>query len=78
MAHALAARGGARAERTFYLSMAPFIVALVGWDIYSRGRIQRATWIGGSIAFLAICVSPLIWNTPAWLAVARWLMALWG
>ncbi|MBC2777246.1 hypothetical protein [Parasphingopyxis marina] len=54
-----------------------FIVALVGWDIHSRGRIHRATWIGGSIAFLAICVSPLIWNTPAWLAVARWLMALW-
>jgi len=53
-------------------------VAIVAWDLASRGRIHPATLWGG----LAIVVSqPLrlvLSSTEAWAAVARWAVGLLG
>jgi len=55
-----------------------FIVALVAWDLASRGRVHPVTLWGG----LAIVVSqPLrlvLSGTDAWLAFARWAVGLLG
>lgn len=55
-----------------------FIVALVGWDLASRGRLHPVTLWGG----LAIVVSqPLrlvLSGTGAWLAFAGWAVGLLG
>jgi hypothetical protein len=55
-----------------------FIVALVAWDLASRGRVHPVTLWGG----LAIVVSqPLrlvLSGTDAWLAFARWAIGLLG
>jgi hypothetical protein len=55
-----------------------FIVALVAWDLASRGRVHPVTLWGG----LAIVVSqPLrlvLMGTDAWLAFARWAVGLLG
>jgi hypothetical protein len=55
-----------------------FIVALVAWDLVSRGRVHPVTLWGG----LAIVVSqPLrlvLSGTGAWLAFARWAVGLLG
>ncbi len=55
-----------------------FIVALVAWDLASRGRVHPVTLWGG----LAIVVSqPLrlvLMGTDAWLAFAGWAVGLLG
>ncbi len=55
-----------------------FIVAIVAWDLASRGRLHPATLWGG----LAIVVSqPLrlvLSGTEGWVAVARWAVGLVG
>ena len=55
-----------------------FIVALVAWDLASRGRVHPVTLWGG----LAIVVSqPLrlvLMGTGAWLAFAGWAVGLLG
>jgi hypothetical protein len=50
-----------------------FLLPRVAYDLFSRGRIHRAT-AGGAIAILAS--QPLrlmLGGTPAWLAFATWL-----
>jgi hypothetical protein len=55
-----------------------FIVALVVWDLASRGRLHPVTLWGG----LAIVVSQplrlLLSGTEGWLAFARWAVGLLG
>jgi hypothetical protein len=60
-----------------YMGLADlFIVALVVWDLRTRGRLHRATLWGG----LALVVSqPLrlaLSGTAAWLAIASWAVSL--
>lgn len=53
-----------------------FLVPLIAWDLWSRGRLHPATLIG---ALTLIASQPLrlaIWESPAWLTVARGLTAL--
>ena len=52
-----------------------FVVALIGWDIYSRGRPMRVTMVAGGGIIALWLVKPLIWGTAAWLAFAGWVSA---
>ncbi len=52
-----------------------FLLALIGWDLRSRGRVLTVT-LGGSIAVLGMAIlKPAIWYSPAWLAFAGWITA---
>ena len=53
-----------------------FLVPLAIWDWRTRGRLHPATLWGGLIVLLGIFGKPLIWDTPAWLAFARWASEL--
>jgi hypothetical protein len=55
-----------------------FILALVVWDVKSRGRVQRATIWGGLANFAAFLTPMLIWNSQPWLGFARWASGLVG
>jgi hypothetical protein len=47
-----------------------FLLALIGWDLRSRGRVLTVT-LGGSIAMPSTAMlKPAIWYSPAWLAFA--------
>ncbi len=49
-----------------------YAVALIGWDVATRRRPHPATLAGGAMV-LAVTVGILfVWQTPAWLAFARW------
>lgn len=53
-----------------------FIVALLAWDMRSRGRPHPATVWGGAVALAGIVLPIFVWQTPAWLAFARWASSL--
>ena len=55
-----------------------FVAALIGWDLYSRGRIHRATAVGGGVVFVSTIVPLLVWDSAAWLGTAHALMTLWS
>jgi hypothetical protein len=51
-----------------------FIVALAAWDLKSRGRLHPATKWGGGLLVLSQPLRLVLSGTPAWLAVAGWLV----
>jgi len=51
-----------------------YLVALVVWDLRSRGRLHAATAWGGALLVLSQPLRLAVAGTPAWLAVARWLV----
>jgi hypothetical protein len=53
-----------------------FVVGLAIWDFRSRGRLHRATVIGGSVRVLSLPVRLALSGTPAWLAFATWAAGL--
>jgi uncharacterized membrane protein SirB2 len=55
-----------------------FIVPLVVWDAWSRGRVHPATLWGGLFVISAGPLYYLISKTDAWLAFARWSTGLLG
>lgn len=50
-----------------------FIVALLWWDVASRGRPMRVTMVGGATILVLWIAKPLIWSTAPWLAFAAWV-----
>lgn len=52
-----------------------FLLPLIAWDLASLRRLHPATIVGTLVVALVTVLSPMIWSTPAWLAVAGWLAA---
>ncbi|MFN2494007.1 MAG: hypothetical protein ABR501_14115 [Pyrinomonadaceae bacterium] len=50
-----------------------FIVPILVYDVFTRGRPHRATVLGGSLIVISHPLRLLIGNTNAWLAFATWL-----
>lgn len=55
-----------------------FIVALLIWDVKSRGRPHPVTVWGGLFVAASQFVPVLIWQSAPWLAFARWASGLVG
>jgi hypothetical protein len=55
-----------------------FIVALVVWDVKSRGRLHPVTLWGGAVFVLSQPLRLVVSSTPAWMAFARWATDLLG
>jgi len=53
-----------------------FLIALIVWDLKTRGRIHRATAWGGALVVVAQVLPALIWETRPWLNFARWATGL--
>jgi hypothetical protein len=53
-----------------------FLLPLIGWDLYSRGRVHPATMIGAGAVAAVTIATPLVWETQAWLMIAAYLAAL--
>ena len=53
-----------------------FIVALLAWDIRTRGRPHPATLWGGAVALAAIVTPIFVWQTEGWIAFARMVSSL--
>lgn len=49
-----------------------FLLALVGWDVASRGRLHKATFWGGGLLIGSQVLRMTVMWTPAWLAFAAW------
>jgi hypothetical protein len=53
----------------------PFLAVLAAWDVRSRGKLH---WVTGTAAIVIVgswLLRFAIWETPAWLAFARWVSA---
>lgn len=59
-----------------FVAPALFALALMGWDLASRGRLHPASLWGGLLILLAVPLRMALADTPAWLAVAGWLTGL--
>jgi uncharacterized membrane protein YhaH (DUF805 family) len=53
-----------------------FVVALVAWDLGSRGRLHPVTLWGGLLLVASQPLRLAIMGTPAWLAFAGWATSL--
>jgi len=55
-----------------------FVVALAVWDLRSRGRLHPVTRWGGLALVLSQPLRLALSGTPAWLAIAGWLVGRLG
>ncbi len=55
-----------------------FIVALIGWDLASRGRVHPVTLWGGLAILVSQPLRLVLSGTEGWLAFARWAVGLLG
>jgi hypothetical protein len=53
-----------------------FLLPLIGWDIVSTGRIQRATWIGALVILASQLLRLAISQTTIWQSFATMLVEL--
>ncbi|MGI9234443.1 MAG: hypothetical protein ACR2RD_12480 [Woeseiaceae bacterium] len=53
-----------------------FIVAMVVWDVRSRGKIHRATLWGGILIVISLPLRMMVSQTRLWNDVANWLIQL--
>lgn len=53
-----------------------FLLALVGWDLASRGRLHKATLWGGGLLIASQVFRLWVMTTPGWLAFAGWAVGL--
>jgi hypothetical protein len=51
-----------------------FVLALVAWDLKSRGRLHPATAWGGAIVVLSQPLRLVLSRSELWLGAARWLV----
>ena len=49
-----------------------FVLALVAWDLRSRGRLHPATVWGGALIVASQPLRLMVGGTEGWLAFARW------
>lgn len=52
-----------------------FILALIGWDVATRGRPMRVTLVAGGAVMALWLLKPIIWSSAAWLGFAAWVSA---
>ena len=55
-----------------------FVVAIVLWDLKSRGRVHPATIWGGLALVVSQPLRLVVSGTAAWMAFARWLTGVAG
>ncbi len=55
-----------------------FLIALIGWDLKSRGKLHPATIIGGTALVGSQVLRFALWDTPVWLGFAGWAAGLVG
>lgn len=55
-----------------------FVVALAVWDFRTRGRLHRATMVGGLLMVVSQPLRLVLSGTEGWLAFARWATGLLG
>jgi len=53
-----------------------FLIALIVWDLRSRGRLHPVTMGAGAFLIFTQVFRLLIWNTAPWLAFAGWVGSL--
>jgi hypothetical protein len=53
-----------------------YLLALVGWDLATRGRLHKATLWGGAFLIGSQVLRVAVMTTPAWLAFAAWAVGL--
>jgi hypothetical protein len=53
-----------------------FVLVLMAWDLASRGRLHPATLWAGLLVLAAAPLRMALADSPAWLAIARWLTSL--
>lgn len=53
-----------------------YLLALVGWDLATRGRLHKATIWGGGLLLASQVFRLWVMTTPAWLAFAAWAVGL--
>jgi hypothetical protein len=53
-----------------------FVIALVIWDIRSRGRLHRVTLVGGLLLIISQPLRLIISGTAGWLVFAQWATGL--
>lgn len=51
-----------------------FLLALIAYDFYQRGKLHRATWIGGAVLIASQAFPLTIGMTPQWQAFANSLV----
>jgi len=49
-----------------------YTLALIAWDVATRRRPHLSTLLGGLVVLAATVGILFVWQTPAWLAFARW------
>lgn len=49
-----------------------FLLALIGWDLATRGRLHKATVWGGTLLVGSQVLRTAVMMTPAWVAFAGW------
>lgn len=49
-----------------------FLLALIGWDLATRGRLHKATVWGGTLLVGSQALRTAVMMTPAWVAFAGW------
>lgn len=52
-----------------------FLLALIGWDLATRGRLHKATVWGGALLVGSQVLRSVVMMTPAWVAFAGWATA---
>jgi hypothetical protein len=57
----------------FYGATDLFIVALVGYDLFSRGRVHAATLWGGLAVVVAQAASLILAGSKMWMTFAHWI-----
>ena len=55
-----------------------YTLALIAWDMVTEQRLHRSTVLGGVVVLGATVGILFVWQTPAWLAFARWAASLVG
>jgi len=48
-----------------------FLIALIAWDYWTRGRPHRISIVASSAVIAVAAVKPLLWTTPGWLHFAE-------
>lgn len=55
-----------------------FLMPMLAWDLFSRGRLHRVTLIGGALLALVTMLRMPCAETAAWQAFAAWAIGLAG
>jgi len=59
-----------------FWTMCAFVLPMIGWDLYARGRLHPATLWGGLALVSSGPIRDWLSHTEAWMAFARWSTGL--